>query len=116
MVHPELAATSYSLLRALQENGPQRASTLADTFAIDKGAVSRQVALMERVGLVSRTVDPADGRAQLLALTAEAEQRLAEVDQTRRQWYDEQLAGWDTREIETLASQLARYNEALGRS
>jgi DNA-binding MarR family transcriptional regulator len=115
MVHPELPATSYSLLRALHEAGPQRSSALADTFAIDKGAVSRQVALLERLGLVTRAADPVDGRAQLLTITVEAEERLAEVDRSRRGWYEEQLAGWDTGDIEGLARQLADYNAALGR-
>jgi DNA-binding MarR family transcriptional regulator len=113
MVHPELAAASYSLLVALRDDGPRRSSELAETFAIDKGAVSRQVARLESLGLVERSPDPADGRAQLLSLTEDGRARLAEVDATRRRWYDERLADWSAVEIADLARQLGRYNATL---
>jgi DNA-binding MarR family transcriptional regulator len=113
MVHPGLAGASYSLLASLFDEGPQRSSELAETFSIDKGAVSRQVARLEALGLVERTPDPVDGRAHLLSLTAHGRDRLAEVGRQRRQWYDERLADWSAEELGELARQLARYNAAL---
>jgi DNA-binding MarR family transcriptional regulator len=115
MVHPDLAPASYSLLVSLHDDGPRRSSELAEMFSIDKGAVSRQVARLEALGLVERTPDPLDGRAHLLSLTAHGRSRLAEVARRRRQWYDERLADWSGDEIAELAHQLARYNEVLGR-
>jgi DNA-binding MarR family transcriptional regulator len=113
MVHPDLAASSYSMLTSLQDDGPRRSSELAEMFAIDKGAVSRQVAKLEALGLVERTPDPFDGRAHLLSLTEYGRSRLAEVAKQRRRWYDERLADWTGAEIAELAHQLARYNAAL---
>jgi DNA-binding MarR family transcriptional regulator len=113
MVHPDLAAASYSLLNSLFEDGPRRSSELAETFAIDKGAVSRQVARLEALGLVERTPDPADGRAHLLSLTDLGRERLEEVARRRREWYDERLSDWSSEEIAALARQLGRYNATL---
>jgi DNA-binding MarR family transcriptional regulator len=113
MVHPELAAASYSLLASLHDDGPRRSSELAETFAIDKGAVSRQVAKLEALGLIERTPDPVDGRAHLLSLTEHGRTRLAEVARQRRKWYDERLSDWSAGEIAELARQLARYNATL---
>ncbi|RYE78681.1 MAG: MarR family transcriptional regulator, partial [Myxococcales bacterium] len=42
LVHPEVNVAGYNMLMALQES-PQRASELAEAFAIDKGAVSRLI-------------------------------------------------------------------------
>ena len=69
VVHPDLQPTAYALLARVDELGSTRAIDLSDYFGIDKGAISRQVGLLERVGLVSRQPDPDDGRAQLLVVT-----------------------------------------------
>lgn len=113
MVHPDLAAASFSLLRSLHDDGPRRSSELAEMFAIDKGAVSRQVSRLEALGLVERAPDPIDGRAHQLSLTAHGRDRLAEVTRRRREWYDERLSDWSSTEIAELARQLSRYNATL---
>ena len=74
VVHPDLQPTAYALLARVDELGSARAIDLSDYFGIDKGAISRQVGLLERVGLVSREPDPDDGRAQLLVVTTEGTQ------------------------------------------
>ncbi len=48
MVHPDLSPVAYSMLMALNDSGPRRASDLVDIFAIDKGAVSRHNSALER--------------------------------------------------------------------
>jgi DNA-binding MarR family transcriptional regulator len=113
MTHPELSSTGYQILRFLHESGVQRSSTLAETFVIDKGAVSRQITHLEELGLVVREPDPADGRAQLLRLTDDAARRLVEVDAVRRLRYDERLAEWDADRIQGLAALLHEYNASL---
>lgn len=113
MIDPAMSTAAYSILRALEEGGPQRSSELAEVFAIDKGAVSRQVALLERLGFINRSPDPEDGRAQILSVTESATQRLREVGGVRRGWYEEQLSGWSDREIDDLASRLALYNATM---
>ena len=112
-VHPELPSSGYLLLSWLANNGPQRGSTIADQLGIDKGAISRQAQHLEELGLLDRSPDPDDGRAMLLAASAEAVTGLARVKDVRRAALDERLAGWSDDDLTALVSLLGRYNAAL---
>ena len=72
MVHPDLQPASYLLLSHLAHEGPMRSSAIAESFGIDKGAISRQVQHLVDLGLVERMPDPADGRATLLSASDDA--------------------------------------------
>lgn len=111
-VHPELEPAAYGLLARLAETGAQRAASLAGYFGVGRGTMSRQLAALERLGLVCRAPDPADGRAQLIRLTAEGRARFACVRRARRAQYRRRLAEWDPAEIVELARLLHRLNEA----
>lgn len=112
-VHPDLQSTAYALLSRIDELVGVRASDLSDYFGIDKGAVSRQVALLETTGLVAREPDPVDGRAQLLVVTEEGRKRLANARGGRRRIVREQLDRWPEQDVETFALLLSRYNSQM---
>jgi DNA-binding MarR family transcriptional regulator len=112
-VHPELNPTSYLLLTTLSEHGACRAAHLADSFALDKGTVSRMVHQLLQLGLIERSPDPADGRASILSVTDEAVRRLEAVRGDRRENFDDRLDGWEVVEIEDLVERLGRFNAAL---
>lgn len=113
-VHADLLPASYLMLAHLAEVGPVRSSAVAESFGIDKGAISRQVQNLVDLELIDRTPDPADGRATLLSVTDEARARLDEVAQLRRKLLDERLGDWSDDDLDQLVSSLARYNAALG--
>ena len=112
-VHPELNATSYLILTTLSEHGACRAAHLADSFALDKGSVSRMVHQLLELGLIERSPDPADGRASILSVTDEAVRRIEAVRGDRREHFDDRLDGWEVADIEDLAERLGRFNHAL---
>jgi DNA-binding MarR family transcriptional regulator len=112
-VHPDLQPASYLLLAYLADQGPHRASALAETLCIDKGSVSRQVQHLLELGLVDRAPDPADGRATLVSASAKAVRRINDVTEDRRQWLDERLGSWEDAELASFAEELGRYNAAL---
>ena len=112
-VHPDLQPSAYLLLGWLATEGPVRASSVADSFGIDKGAISRQIQHLMDLGLATRTPDPDDGRALLVGASDDAVRRMADVADHRRKWLDEQLGGWSADELEGFAGQLQRYNESL---
>ncbi len=114
-VHESLQPAAYLILTWLADQGPQRASAIVEAFHIDKGAVSRQLTLLTTLGLVTRTLDPADGRATLVAASDDAVRRLADVTEHRRKWLDERLGDLSAEELESFAATLGRYNEALNR-
>lgn len=112
-VHADLQPASYLMLAHLAESGPLRSSAIAETFDVDKGAVSRQVQHLVDLGLVARTPDPEDGRASLVSATEDAVRRMADVAAQRREWLDERLGGWSDDELTSFVAGLGRYNSAL---
>lgn len=111
-MHPELSLVSYTLLGHLEESGGCRATDLAAHYALDKSTVSRQVAALERAGLVERRGDPEDHRVQVLRLTEAGTRILAQVTESRRIAFRQRLADWPAADLERFATYLVRYNSA----
>ncbi|MCX5535538.1 MarR family winged helix-turn-helix transcriptional regulator [Streptomyces sp. NBC_00006] len=111
-MHPELSLVSYSLLAHLDERGGCRATDLAAHYALDKSTVSRQVAALQRAGLVIRRVDPDDHRVQVLHPTEAGADVLRQVTVNRRQIFGDRLADWPEEDLERFADYLVRYNHA----
>lgn len=109
-MHPELSLVSYTLLGHLEEVGGCRATDLAAHYALDKSTVSRQVAALERAGLIERRTDPEDHRVQVLHLTGTGTEILAQVTRSRRVAFRERLTGWPEEDLTRFASYLLRYN------
>lgn len=109
-VHPELEPAAYGLLLRLEDAGRQRATELAAYFGVGKATMSRQLRALENLGLVTRTPDPADGRAFLVQLTEEGRVRFRRVRTARRAQYASRLAAWERNEVAELARLLHRLN------
>jgi DNA-binding MarR family transcriptional regulator len=60
----------FGVLVALDQQGPLRAGALADAVGVTAPSMTRIVNALENDGLVTRGPDPADGRAQVVAMTA----------------------------------------------
>lgn len=112
-VHPGLDSASYALLLHLDAADPGRASDVAERVNLDKSTVSRQLARLQELGLVERVVDPSDGRARLIQLTAAGRQRLQAVRQQRRQELRARFATWSTEDLAEFARLLAQLNDTL---
>jgi len=112
-VHPELDAASFSTLARIATTAPARASDLAEYFGIDKGAVSRQIRHLERLGLVERAADPLDGRARAVRLTQDGAARLGEVQRARRRRFRTLVGRWPREDVDALARLLAELNRVL---
>lgn len=112
-VHPDLEPAAYSLLALIAATPGIRASDLATNIGVGRGTMSRQLARLGSLGLVSRRPDPDDYRGQLLELTDEGRQRYETAQQARRAFLHRALTGWSDSDIEALADQLARLNADL---
>ncbi|MEU9288260.1 MarR family winged helix-turn-helix transcriptional regulator [Streptomyces sp. NPDC048275] len=111
-MHPELSLVSYTLLGHLEERDGCRATDLAAHYALDKSTVSRQVAALERAGLIERRLAPEDHRVQVLHLTEAGTRILAQVTESRRIAFRERLTDWPEEDLERFAGYLVRYNRA----
>jgi DNA-binding MarR family transcriptional regulator len=109
-VHPELDPGAYGLLVRIDEATPARPSDLAAYYGIGKGTISRQLKVLETLGLIGRSPDPVDGRAQLLELTDEGQQRLDCARRARQERFRALLDTWPEDEVRLLAEMLSRFN------
>jgi DNA-binding MarR family transcriptional regulator len=109
-LHPDLDGAAFGLLALLQDAGPLRASDLVARLGLDKSTVSRQVASLVGLGLVNRSADPDDGRAQVLTPSAEGAARLAQIRTARRERWEADLGDWPASDVATLAALLHRLN------
>jgi DNA-binding MarR family transcriptional regulator len=109
-VHPELEPAAYGLFVRLDDGGPQRATDLALYFGVGKATISRQLRVLENLGLITRAPDPDDGRASLVHLTPRGRQRFRAVREARRAEYMRKLDSWDPAEIAELARLMHQLN------
>lgn len=70
-------------LRAIRDQGPIRPGRLAESLRIAARSATDVLDALEADGLVSRSPDPGDRRAQIVTLTGEGTGLLAEIDAHR---------------------------------
>lgn len=73
-----LSRSAAGVLSVLERTGPQRITALAEREAVRQPSMTGLVQRLEAAGLVSRTTDPEDGRASLVAITAAGSAELGE--------------------------------------
>lgn len=109
-VHPDIESESYGLMVRLLD-GAARASDLAASFGVGKSTISRQITLLEDLGMVERTPDPADGRASLVDLTSEGRTLVTAARAARQKAFRQALSNWSQADIAQLARLLHRLNQ-----
>ena len=105
----QLDPGSFWMLKAIATHGPLRVSELANHVALDPSTVSRHVAQLARSGLVDRTADPADRRAQLIGTSGAGRERLRAAHQRRRELLTRSLADWDPGEVADFERLLTKF-------
>ncbi|MET9426168.1 MULTISPECIES: MarR family winged helix-turn-helix transcriptional regulator [unclassified Streptomyces] len=111
-LHPELPLVSYTLLAHIDHCHGCRATDLAAHYMLDKSTVSRQIAVLEKLGLVERRPDLSDHRVQVLHPTEAGRRLLSSTHASRRAAYEARLADWSTEDLDRFAAYLLRYNAA----
>ncbi|MCR2802100.1 MarR family transcriptional regulator [Microbacterium sp. zg-Y818] len=92
--------------------GPIRAGDLAADLRLTRPTMSKQLARLETAGLVTKSPDPDDGRASIVALSPEGERVFALLVQRGREMVDEAMRGWDAAERGRFAALTSRFVEA----
>ncbi|PJI93861.1 MarR family winged helix-turn-helix transcriptional regulator [Luteimicrobium subarcticum] len=112
-VHPDLEASAYPLLMVIRDEPGVHATELAQRFGIGRATISRQLSRLEDLEIITRTVDPADSRGQLISLTAVGTQRISDAQANRLQWLDDVLTEWPDDDVDQFADLLARYSASV---
>ncbi len=111
-VHPAVEPLSYPVLYAAAGD-PVRVSVLATRTFSDVSTVSRQVSELASHGLLDKTSDPEDGRAQLISLSTSGQHLLDQLNAQRDEYFTTCLSDWDARELDTLTASLQRLAGAI---
>jgi DNA-binding MarR family transcriptional regulator len=111
---PGLDHSGYVLLAATDRLGAAHAGEIADVLGLDKSTVSRQLSLLADRGLVERTADPADRRAQVVSLSGHGRERLETARAAHRADLETVLVGWTPQELEGAVAVLSRLSDGLG--
>ncbi len=114
-VHPDMEPAAYGLLSVIRRQGPIRLTELASCIGVGKPSVSRQIAFLESLGLVSKEADPLDGRAQSIRLTDKGEEKMHQVQDARREVFRERLSEWPAEDLQALAAYMAKLNATYER-
>lgn len=108
----DLSRADFGLLKMLIEaHGGVRPGDLADRLAVDAPTVTRRVQHLETRGLVRRTADPLDGRAQLVQLTPGGTRMIERAMHAFHDWLETVLADWKASDRDRLAELLARFTD-----
>ncbi len=113
-----LERAEFLILRTLSEGGAETVGGLAKILLLDDSTMTRQVAALEGKALVTRTPNPADRRAGLIAATPQGEALMHDMLALRHERVQSYLADWQPAEREIFGRLLGRLNaklvEALG--
>lgn len=100
---------TFWLLKTLAGQGAMRVTDLAGCTNLDTSTVSRHVSQLQKSGLIERTPDPDDGRAQRVEPSAEGQRLLTEALDRRRILLRQSLEDWESADINELNRLLARF-------
>ena len=113
LLSPGLDASGYALLVATDRLGTAHACELADLLGVDKSTVSRALASLVDRGLVERTADPVDRRAQVVALSAHGRERLQAARAEHSADLARVLADWSPADLDSAVRVVSRLSDGL---
>ena len=110
-IHPDLQPVGYKILGSIVRLGETNAHVLAQLLETDKSVLSRQVRMLEEVGLVTSRVDEKDGRARVLAPTPDAIEKVQTVRSSQQERLRGLLRSRPVDDVRAFASMLRLISE-----
>jgi len=99
----DLSDAQYSVLAVLDRRGAKTPRELADFERVQPPSMTRTLACLADLGLVSRTADPTDRRQVLIDLTDTGRNTVRATRKQRDAWLTRRLAALTPAEREILA-------------
>jgi DNA-binding MarR family transcriptional regulator len=111
-LHNERDFTANQVLFRLGSTGPMRPSELALELGSGRANVSKVLARLESDSLISRSPDPHDSRASVVALTERGREVSADVFRIGEEMITELTADWSAEDRRVFAARLRQLNVA----
>jgi DNA-binding MarR family transcriptional regulator len=102
-------------LARIVDGGPLRLTELADLLGVACSTAGRHAAHLEGRHLVTRSVDPTDGRAVVVAATEQGEALVGRIRLANMELLAEAMHDWDPQEVERLTGLLGRLADGISR-
>jgi DNA-binding MarR family transcriptional regulator len=109
-----LGVPEWRVLAHLGQYAPITAKAIGTHSRMHKTKVSRAVAELERLGLLSRAGNPEDRREDLLSLTAKGEKAYSDLAPRAAAFAEELLAGLSAGEVKSFDAVMERLLGRLG--
>jgi len=103
----------FPLLIAVERKGPVGVVDLAELVGRDYTTVSRQVAKLDGLGLVSRHASKTDSRVREAVITAKGREMTSAIDAARERIATLLFANWRKRDLLDLARLMRRFADDL---
>jgi DNA-binding MarR family transcriptional regulator len=103
----------FPLLVLIQRRGPLGVGELADRVGRDYTTVSRQMAKLDSLGLVTRRAGKTDRRVTEAVVTDKGQAMSEVLDAARERLAGAALAGWSKDDLEELTRLLRRFVDNL---
>ncbi|MFC6181521.1 MarR family winged helix-turn-helix transcriptional regulator [Lactiplantibacillus daowaiensis] len=109
----DIRATEGDLLLFISDHPQVSQRAIAQEMVLDPSLVARDLRDLRTKQLVTRTPDPNDGRAQLIALTSLGQQQAIEIRQVMATWWQKLFAATPDADAAVLNTQLAAVYATL---
>jgi DNA-binding MarR family transcriptional regulator len=103
----------FPLLIVVERKGPMGVVELAELVGRDYTTVSRQIAKLDRLGLVTRRPSKADNRVREAVITAKGREMTSAIDAARERIAAVLFAKWSKRDLQDLARLMRRFADDL---
>ncbi len=106
---PDLTASQASALSTIHRRGEMTVGELADVERVSSPMITKIAKGLEELGLVTRSVDPADRRVTRLAITAEGQRRLDRSRRRKNAWLATRLRTLDEADLATVEAAILLF-------
>jgi DNA-binding MarR family transcriptional regulator len=95
----DLTRADIVTLGVVERGGSTRPGQIAVTLGVDPSVVSRQLATLDRLDLIERSIDPLDGRAELIGISSHGREQLQQARAAMCAALAARLTDWDLADI-----------------
>ena len=112
----DLSATALEMLRRVDDLGPIAVSKASEVMGLSLASTSRTLAELERLGLLVRSGDPADGRVAKFDTSTKGRRTRQRFQRATQDDIAAVLSEWEPSEREQLAVLFVRLVDEMKRS